>query len=228
MELFITGTDTDVGKTFITAGLAASFASAGAKVGVYKPAQTGATRPNYSEDLEYVKKHVPNIITKASYILPTPASPMVSADVELVKVSIDKNIIKKDFEGMKNMCDITLVEGSGGLMVPFAEDFLAGDIPKMLNIPIVIVTRATLGTINHTLLSVEYAKKKGLKISAIVINNYPEGTKDIAIKTAPMIIQKLSGVDYVPIVAKNKNPFGMGGIEIVKSSINTDRLFDKK
>lgn len=228
MELFITGTDTGVGKTFITAGLAAAFSAEGAKVGVYKPAQTGSPKPTYSEDLEYVKKHVPSVITKASYILPTPAAPMVSADVELEKVNIDKNVIKKDFEEMKNICDVVLVEGAGGLMVPFAEDFLAADIPKMLNIPILIVVRPDLGTINHTLLSVEYAKKKGLKIAGIVINNYPEGTKDIATKTAPMIIQKFSGIDYIPIIPKNKNPFGMGGVELVKANINTARLLDKK
>ena len=100
-------------------------------------------------------------------------------------------------------------------------------VGEAANIP-VFSMGAKISPVEIAKAGVEYAKKKGLKISAIVINNYPEGTKDIAIKTAPMIIQKLSGVDYVPIVAKNKNPFGMGGIEIVKSSINTDRLFDKK
>jgi dethiobiotin synthetase len=230
MNLFVTGTDTGVGKTFITAGIAASLINDGAKIGVYKPAQSGASRDKnknfIADDIEFVKKIAPNAKTKCSYILEVPAAPSVAADIE--DVTIEKDVIKRDFEELKKTCDITIVEGAGGLMTPYGKDFLAADIAKMLNLPIVIVARADLGTINHTLLTVEYAKKKGLKIAGIIINNYPEGTTDIAIKTAPMLIQKYAQVDVLSIVPKNQNPFGDGIFELVSKHVNIAGLLSAK
>lgn len=228
MNLFVTGTDTGVGKTFITAGIAATILNQGASVGVYKPAQTGASKSAnkklIADDLEFIKKIAPQARTKYSYLFDTPAAPQVAADVE--NIVIEKNIIKKDFEDLKRTCQITIVEGAGGIMTPFAKDFLAADIAKMLNMPILIVARPDLGTINHTLLTIEYARKKGLKIAGVVINNYPEGTADITIKTAPMIIQKLGQIDNLSIVPKNKNPFGHGIVELVSKHIDVNLLFN--
>ncbi len=230
MNLFVTGTDTGVGKTFITAGIAASMLNEGATVGVYKPVQTGASRDKnknfIADDIEFIKKIAPNVKTKCSYILEIPAAPSVAADI--VDVTIEKDVIKKDFEELKKSCDITIVEGAGGLMTPFGKDFLAADIAKMLNLPIVIVARADLGTINHTLLTVEYAKKKGLKIAGIIINNYPEGTNDVAIRTAPMIIQRFAQADFLDIVPKNQNPFGTGILELVSKHVNILGLLSAK
>jgi dethiobiotin synthetase len=230
MNLFVTGTDTGVGKTFITAGIAASMLNEGATVGVYKPVQTGASRDKnknfIADDIEFIKNIAPNVKTKCSYILEIPAAPSVAADI--VDVTIEKDVIKKDFEELKKSCDITIVEGAGGLMTPFGKDFLAADIAKMLNLPIVIVARADLGTINHTLLTVEYAKKKGLKIAGIIINNYPEGTNDVAIRTAPMIIQRFAQADFLDIVPKNQNPFGTGILELVSKHVNILGLLSAK
>ena len=229
MNLFVTGTDTGVGKTFITAGIAAELASEGAKVGVYKPVETGAPKNAdkkfFSNDLEFIKKIAPQVQTKSSYLLEIPAAPMVSADVE--DVVIEKNIIKKDYEELSKTCDIVIVEGAGGLMVPFAKDFLAADIAKMFNMPVLIVAKPDLGTINHTLLTIEFAKKKGLKIAGVVINNYPENTTDVAIKTAPMIIQKFSDIPYLATVPKNLNPFGAGVAELVAKNLSIPILFAK-
>jgi len=230
MNLFVTGTDTGVGKTFITAGIAAALIAEGARVGVYKPAQSGASKDAnkklVADDLEFVKKIAPKAQTKVSYLMEIPAAPLVAGDIE--DITIEKDVIKKDYEELNRTCDITIVEGAGGLMVPFGKDFLAADIPKMLNIPILIVARPDLGTINHTLLTIEYAKKKGLKIAGVVINNYPEGTTDISIKTAPMIIQKFSDINFISIVPKNMNPFGSGVAELVAKNLSVARLFSGK
>lgn len=229
MELFVTGTDTGVGKTFITAGIAAALIAEGARVGVYKPAQSGAPKgfdkKLIAEDLEFVKKVAPQVKTKASYILELPAAPMLAADIE--GIIIEKEVIRKDYEEFKKGCDITIIEGAGGLMVPFAKDFLAADIAKMFNTPILIVARPDLGTINHTLLTIEYAKKKGLKIAGVVINNYPEGTTDIVLKTVPMMIPKFSDINYIATVPKNPNPFGLGVAELVAKHLNVSRIFAK-
>ncbi len=229
MNLFVTGTDTGVGKTFITAGIAAALIAEGARVGVYKPVESGAgkgfDKKLFSKDLEFVSKIATQVKTKVSYLLEIPAAPMVAGDVE--DVVIEKEVIKKDYEELSKTCDIVIVEGAGGLMVPFGKDFLAADIPKMLNIPILIVSRPDLGTINHTLLTIEYAKKKGLKVAGVVINNYPEGTMDIAVKTLPMVIQKFSDVNYIANVPKNMNPFGAGVAELVANNLSMGMLFAK-
>lgn len=229
MNLFVTGTDTGVGKTFITAGIASALISEGVKVGVYKPVESGARKgvdkKLFSNDLEFVKKTSPQVQIKNSYLLETAAAPLVAADVE--DITIEKEVIKKDYEELSRNCDVVIVEGAGGIMVPFGKDFLAADIAKMLNIPILIVARPDLGTINHTLLTIEYAKKKGLKIAGIVINNYPEGAVNISVKTAPMIIRKFSDVDYIATVPKNMNPFGAGVAELVSNNLNMSRIFAK-
>lgn len=215
MNVFITGTDTGVGKTYITAGIAATLAKQGAKVGVYKPAQTGAKTP---EDMDFVKKIAPTVITKCSYVLDTPAAPTVAADIQ--DIEITKDTIKKDFKELDNKTDVTIVEGAGGLLVPCGKDFTIADVAKMLNLPTIIVARPDLGTINHTLLTVEMARKKGLKVQGIIINNYPSETTDIAIKTAPMIIQKFGQVDILGIVPRNPNPFKDGILELVSENVN--------
>lgn len=229
MNLFVTGTDTGVGKTFITAGIASALINEGAKVGVYKPVESGAKKgldkKLFSSDLEFVRKTAPQAKTKVSYLLEIPAAPMVAGDIEDIK--IEKDTIKRDYEELARSCDIVIVEGAGGLAVPFAKDFLAADIAKMLNLPILIVAKPDLGTINHTLLTVEYAKRKGLKIAGIAINNYPENTTDIAVKTAPMIIQKFSEVEYITTIPKNMNPFGAGVGELVANNLSVARLFAK-
>lgn len=219
MNVFITGTDTGVGKTFITAGITASLIQQGAKVAVYKPAQTGAKT---AEDIDYIKRIAPSVATKCSYVLEPAAAPTVAADV--MGVEISKDTIKKDFNELKNLADITIMEGAGGLMVPFGKDFTICDVAKMLKLPTIIVAKADLGTINHTLLTVEMARKNGLKVLGVIINNYPQDTKDIAIKTAPMIIQKFGDVEILGIVPRNQNPFENAVVELVSENVNISSI----
>ena len=159
MNVFITGTDTNVGKTFITAGLAGAASLLGYKTGVYKPVQTGyrggpCVRPK--TDLDFVSSINPNVITKSSYYFHLPAAPALAASIEGIK--IDTEIFINDFKELNKKCDVVIVEGAGGFLVPIYEDFLIRDLVKLLNIPLIIVARPDLGTINHTLLTIEAAR----------------------------------------------------------------------
>lgn len=185
MSIFITGTDTNVGKTLVTTAIAVSLKNSGYSVGVFKPIQTGSFL-----DTEFVKSTDKNIITKVSYSFKMPAAPSLAADFEDVVIDIDK--ILSDYEKLKSECDIVLVEGAGGILVPIKDDFLMRDLIKAMDLPLLIVARPDLGTINHTLLTIEAAKAKGIKILGIIISNYPDKTEDLAIKTAPEIIKKHS------------------------------------
>jgi len=195
MNIFITGTDTGVGKTVVTAGLAAIMQSLGYAMGVYKPVQSGAKEKNgelIAPDLEFVNSIDANIRTKVSYNFSPPVAPSLAAILENTKVY--KNRIKIDYENLKENCDFVITEGAGGLLVPVTDKFMIRDLAKLLGLPVLIVARPNLGTINHTLLTIEAARSVGLDVLGVIISNYPSGTNDIAIKTAPDIIMELSGV----------------------------------
>ena len=201
MQLFVTGTDTDVGKTVVTAGLAAVMQSLGYKSGVYKPFQSGAEEKNgflISPDLSYVKKLDFYIETLCTYLLKAPTAPYIAAELE--NVNINLSAVAREYQSLKQTCDVVLVEGAGGLLVPVTKDALMIDAAKMLDVPLLIVARPNLGTINHTLLTINQAKIAGLDIAGVVINRYPQDTDDIAIKTAPRLIEEYTDVNILGIV----------------------------
>lgn len=201
MHIFVTGTDTDVGKTVVTAGLAAVMQSLGYKAGVYKPFQSGAEEKNgflVSPDLAYVKQLDFYVETLSTYLLKPPTALYLAAEIDGVKMSLSS--VARDFQALKQNCETVLVEGAGGLLVPVTREETMADVAKLLNIPILIVARPDLGTINHTLLTINEAKTRGLDIAGVVINRYPQGTDDVAIKTAPRLIEEYSDVNILGIV----------------------------
>lgn len=187
MDVFITGTDTGVGKTVVTAGIAAVMQGLGYSVGVYKPVQSGT-----DSDIGFVKSIDSNIRTKCSYAFRPPVAPALAADLEGVKV--DTSRLLNDYNEFKKENELVLVEGAGGLLVPVVGRFLIRDLVKLLKLPLLIVARPNLGTINHTLLTIEAAKNAGIEVLGVVFSNFPRYTQDEAIKNAPRIINELSGV----------------------------------
>lgn len=201
MSIFITGTDTGVGKTVITAGIAAVMQGLGYSTGVYKPVQTGAIEAGsnlISPDLHFVHSIDPNIITMSSYDFINPVAPSLAAELENTRINTNK--FKIDYLTLKKECDFVIVEGAGGLLVPICQNFFMRDLVKSLDLPLLIVARPGLGTINHTLLTIEVAKNYNLDILGVIISNYPCETDDIAVKTAPDIINRLSGVKILGIL----------------------------
>ena len=198
MEYFITGIDTDIGKTYITKGLALAIENSKRKAGVYKPLQSGAIKTNngyLAPDLEAVKALSPTINTKCSYLLKGEVSPALAA--RLAGVEIDINKIKSDFNVFKKENDYTLVEGAGGILAPAADNMLCADLIKELNIPIIIVTMPFLGRLNHTLLTVHYAQINKISIKGVIINKMPLSTDDLASKN---FINELKMYMNVPIL----------------------------
>ncbi|MEI7473491.1 MAG: dethiobiotin synthase [bacterium] len=219
MNIFITGTDTDVGKTVVTAGIAAVMQSLGYSVGVYKPVQSGAVKKNneyFSPDLCFVNLIDPHIKTKCSYYFNYPVSPYLAAIIE--KVSVDKKKLLQDYNEFRNECDFILVEGAGGLLVPIYHDYLMANLAKDLQTPLVIVAKPDLGTINHTLLTIEAAKSRNIQIAGVIISNYPQNTKDIAMRTASHFIKELSGVEVLGTLPRIES--------LRKGLINPEQLID--
>jgi len=186
VNFFITATDTDVGKTFVGARLAAEMSRAGEKVAYFKPFQSGTP-----SDIETVSQLNPNITVKNSYVTKTPAAPALSAHIDGVEISLEKVI--SDYCELEATHDRVIVEGSGGMLVPCGADFLISDVILALKLPVVIVARPNLGTINHTLMSLTTAKNLGIKVLAVVISNYPKNTQDPVITTAKDYVEQFSG-----------------------------------
>lgn len=164
--LFITATGTNVGKTHTTLKLIEAFASQGLKVGVFKPIETGVTNtlPDASLLLKVCQKvnksfkdFTPEEIT--AYTFPLPAAPFC-ADIN--KKIIMEKIMEKFYE-LSQLCDILLIEGAGGLMVPITKDFMMIDLAKKLEAKVLLVTPSRLGCINETLLSLEALKSRTIE-----------------------------------------------------------------
>jgi len=195
--LFITGTDTEVGKTIVTGGLAAILREEGYRVGVMKPAESGCAEkdgvllPADAEFLREMSGTNDPLDTIVPYRFKEPLAPAVAAEQEGVLIDIDKLV--RNFEELSCHHDFVLVEGAGGLLVPLCRDFLMADLIKLLKVPLLIISRANLGTINHTLLTVRYAQAEQINIKGIVINNLsPERT--LASETNPGVIANLCDV----------------------------------
>ena len=198
MEYFITGIDTDIGKTFVTRGLAITAEALGKNTGVYKPLQSGAIitpSGKLAPDLEAIKKYSKTIKTKCSYLLEGEVSPALAARMAGIKIDINK--IESDFKDFSSKNDLTLVEGAGGILAPATDDMLCADLIKALDIPIIIVTVPFLGRLNHTLLTIHYAKTNNIKIKGIIVNKIPEKTDDEA---ANHFVEELKMYTDVPII----------------------------
>ncbi len=207
MNIFITSTDTDVGKTYVCRGIVQELLKRGKKTGYFKPLQSGIV-PDILSDADNVKKGIKNqnnLILKNSYIINTPCTPSISAKIDGVEISLDK--IEQDYKSLAKECDIVVTEGSGGLFVPVNENSMVSDVIKKLNLPVIVVARPNLGTINHILLTLNALRTLNIKILGVVISNYPKNTNDPAIITAPELIEKFGSIKILDIIKENDNNF---------------------
>jgi len=195
--ILITGTDTGVGKTFFSCGLARWLKFCGYKVGVMKPAETGCvTRDGvlYPEDawrLREASGCVETIEKICPYRLPEPLAPSIAAERAGVKIDIDRLLAV--FEAIKSAHDITLVEGAGGLMVPLVPSYTFADFARVAKLPIIVVAANKLGVINHLLLSLEHASCKGLTLLGYILNRL-SNLPSLAAETNREVLVGLTGV----------------------------------
>jgi len=208
--LLVTGTDTGIGKTVIAAAIAHWLRRQGLRVAVCKPAGSGCVHRReglVSEDAEFLAhcadaRHPLDLICPQRFAEPlAPAIAAQRAGTELDWESIDRAI------GL--MCrdsDVMVVEGVGGLMVPMDAKHTFLDLAAWLALPAVVVARPTLGTINHTLLTLSALRARGVKVAGVVINRYPTDTPGAAEETNPRAIEKWGRVSVLAIVPEEPLP----------------------
>ncbi|MEW6003527.1 MAG: dethiobiotin synthase [Nitrospirota bacterium] len=200
---FITGTDTGVGKTVITAALIQAIRLLGLRVCGMKPIETGCKKEGdllIPSDGLFIKE-IANMKENIKEITPccfeNPLAPLTASRLGEAPVDLEK--IFNAFRKLSKNNDAVIVEGIGGLLVPITRDYFVIDLARDFGLPILSVSRPGLGTLNHTMLTVNYAIKEGLVVVGIIINYSipPEGT--IAEKTNPEIIKQISPVPILGI-----------------------------
>lgn len=224
--LLITGTDTGVGKTVIAGAIAQWFRRQGGRVAVCKPCGSGCVHRReglVSEDAEFLahcadSPHPLDLICPQRYV--EPLAPAVAA--QRGKQPLDWDAIDRAIRLMSKDSDVMIVEGIGGIMVPMDEKHTMLDVARWLGIPAIVVARPALGTINHTLLTVDALRGAGVKVAGVVINRYPTDQVGIAEETNPAAIEKWGKVPVLCIVPDEPVVDGKLPAGIVSAVANVD------
>ena len=193
--IFITATDTAAGKTVTAFCLGVLLRGQGLDVGVMKPVQCAGG------DARFLKKALglaDELKAINPFYAPEPLSPHLA--FRRSKIKFDKRRVQEELEKLRARHDIVLVEGAGGLMVPLTNGYYNADLIADLKARVIIVARPGLGTINHTLLTVREAQRRGLMIMGLVFCQTRPGKKGLAESTNPQEIEKLSGVKVLGII----------------------------
>lgn len=195
--IFVTGTDTGVGKTFVTCSLAALLRGLGHRIGVMKPVETGCVQRDgklFPEDAARLKKASGSdepLEKICPYRFVEPLAPSIAAERAGYSVDIDRILAVYDDIHSKN--DVTLIEGAGGLMVPLLPSFTYADFARVAKLPIIVVAANRLGAINHLLLTLEHALCKELSVLGYVLN-CPADQSSLATETNREVLLNLTGV----------------------------------
>jgi dethiobiotin synthetase len=200
---FITGTDTGIGKTTITAALAVCIKKLGVDVGVMKPIATGIPQKTSFKSLDV------SILCNACdandaegvinpIFMPLPASPYDAS--KILGLELDKELIFENFQKLKDKHDMLLVEGIGGIMTPLSRNYFVADMIKNMGLETIIVTRSNLGTLNHTMMTVKICREYEISIKGIIINNYDEKKRDPIEKIAPSTIHEITEIPILGVL----------------------------
>lgn len=196
---FITGTDTDVGKTFVTTCMLRTLIDKRIRATAYKPVQSGAQWKEgkwIAPDVDMYRKIIDVTDEEGcTYVLKTPCSPHLAARID--GVTIEPERIVAHMQKLQQTYDFVLVEGAGGIAVPIVdESFLVAHLAQLLSLPLIIVARASVGTINHTVLTVQYAKALRLRIAGIIMNGFSTPKNEIEQDNIRMI-ETMTGVPVI-------------------------------
>ena len=200
-NIFVTATGTDVGKTYVSALIVKKMRDLGYNCGYFKPAVSGMV--DNENDCSYVMKTAEIKGKPEDYITYSfkPAlSPHLASKIENRPIELDKII--EHYKRLSKEFDCILVEGAGGIVCPFSNTLLLPDVIKALGLDVIIVASAQLGTINSTVLTVEYAKNHEINVKGIILNNFDKN--NLMHTDNKACIEKLTGVKVIATVAQGQ------------------------
>ncbi|MEW6108610.1 MAG: dethiobiotin synthase [Nitrospirota bacterium] len=206
---FITGTDTGVGKTIIAGAIIKAIQFLGLKACGMKPIESGCGREGdvlIPYDGMFLKQaaHMQEPITLVTpCCFESPLAPLSASDIEMKSVNI--NEIKKAFNKISRQYDAVVIEGIGGLMVPVRKNYFVVELAREFGLPLIVVAKPGLGTINHIMLTVNYALKENLEVAGVIINYSQPPENSLAEKTNPKLLNQICPVPVIGIFPYLKN-----------------------
>ncbi len=227
---FITGTDTGIGKTLIAGIIIKAINFLGLKACGMKPVESGCGREGevlipydgvFLKQIAHMNESV-SLVTPCC--LESPLAPLMAS--ELDRIDINLNEIRKAFAKLSKLYEAVVVEGIGGLLVPIKKDYYVIELAKEFELPLIVVVRPGLGTINHTMLTVNYAIKEGLEVAGIIINYSNPPENNLAEETNPKLLAQICPAPIIGIIPYLKS---MGEEVIEKTALkNIDSELIKK
>ncbi|MDY6465955.1 MAG: dethiobiotin synthase [Succinivibrio dextrinosolvens] len=202
--LFVTGTGTDIGKTYVSAAIARELTKKNLSIAYYKAAVSGSDSIEHSDagfvrDSSRIKQNTESLL---SYLYEKPLSPHLAARGENRFASLDK--ILKDFNSLRGNYDYVLSEGAGGIICPVVweknDHLMYLDILKALKLNAVVVADAGLGTINHTVLTISYLKQNSIKVKGVILNNFDNSS--VMHSDNLQMIEEISGTNVIATLGK--------------------------
>ena len=200
-QFFVTGIDTGIGKTVVTGLIAKFFLSKGVSVTTMKPVQTGCN--GIAEDIlahRSIMGVKPDRFdlegTSAPFVFKYPASPHLAAELE--GKEIDISFIDKSLKILTENFEIVLIEGAGGIYVPITRNYTTLDFVAQRSIPVIVVSSPKLGSINHTMMTLEMLKNRNIRIAALVYNMYPAEKEEITNDSVNVIkhLSQKAGIEF--------------------------------
>lgn len=203
--LFITGTDTGIGKTFATCSLILTLGRMGIRAGAMKPIETGCAET--PADGEFLRRNARmpepmELITPVRYA--APLSPLAASELEGRPVDIAA--IMAAYAKLAPAYDMMLVEGAGGLMVPIKENYHMRELARELDLGLIIVASPWLGTINHTLLTIEAARAAGLEVRGLIVSYTRPPSGGIDERTNPWMLGRLTKIPLLGVLPYGASP----------------------
>lgn len=227
--IFVTGTDTGVGKTLVAGGIARVLYNSGKRVGVFKPVASGCSHQFeglVNADAEFLRmcSHCNfslSEINPVGYV--QPAAPAVCEEFE--RRPVDYGLIEACCRKISAASDVMIVEGVGGVRVPVSRGVDVLDLAREFDLPVVVVSRPDLGTINHTLLTLDAVRGAGLDIAGVVISGYDAESAGLAQESLHGVLQEWGGVEIlatVPLDEESNVEAGRLGEVVVETLAEVD------
>ena len=230
LNLYITSSKRGEGKTFLTAGIAATMQSLGYSTCVYKPIQTNGIEHNgfmQSPDLTFVKTIDPYINTHFSYLYKSKQEPLIASEIE--NEPIDIELIAREYQRIISTSECVLLDGDSGLLSPLAPDIQTVDLVKRLQLPLLFVVTPREDSINDTLLSIYSAQEKGVEIRGVVINNIKDDCSKTLLNSIPRVIEEYSNVKILGLISTIKGKFSPEDlISGVLNGVDIESVFNVK
>ncbi|MGD1836345.1 MAG: dethiobiotin synthase [Nitrososphaeraceae archaeon] len=234
--IFITGTDTDVGKTIIASGIVNLLDSNKIKVGIMKPfacSEKRYSKKYKTKDVKILIESIKNntekideqLVNPVFYNLPT--APYLAAKILKKEIVDIKKVIKK-YEKISKNHEFTIVEGIGGIMVPLTKNKTVIDMIKEMNLSVIVVTTNKIGTINHTILTIQMCKKYSIPVYGIIINNIERNNDPKIDNALPQILQEMTGEKIIANIPFISNLTSNKIKKILEKSIDIYKLIELK